>query len=253
MNKHFDISRFWMLMRLELVRSKRAIAMLSVIVFGMLFFVGMLLSLAVEKHTVVYDPEESYAFTLIVGGFVITSLAFSELSSKLKRYNFLMLPVSALERFLCMWILTTIGWILFYTLVYTVFSLVANPIGHMIYNKVQFLDFNPLGSFALTTMKYYVVSQGIFLVGAAHFKGYVFPKTLFVLILFAVVCGAIIYFGLRDQFLCDHYCNVSTGECELVETAETHVIWEIIQGAFWWALAPLSWLTTYLGLKGQEV
>jgi hypothetical protein len=30
-------------------------------------------------------------------------------------------------------------------------------------------------------------------------------------------------------------------------------IWNILQWMFWWLLAPLSWVITYLGLKEQEV
>lgn len=252
-NKYFDISRFLMLLKLELFRSTKALSIIVGITFGALFFMGMLLSLAVEKHIVVFNHEESYAFTLIVGGFVVSSLAFSDLGNSLRRQNFLSLPVSALERFLVMWLLTTVGWVVLYTLEFTVYSFLANPIGHMIFRKVQFLPFDPLGDFALTVMKYYFVTQGIFLAGAVFFKGYVFPKTVVTLVIFACICGLMIYFGLKEEFLSDHYCNVQTGECELVDAAVAHVIWDILKFSFWWVLAPLTWVTTYLGLKELEV
>lgn len=254
--KYFDIRRFWLLLKLELYKSRKGIGMLIIITFGMLFFVGLLLSLVIERHVLDFHHEEGFAFTLLAGGYIISSLAFNDSGNTLKRYNYLMLPVSTLERFLCMWLLTTLGWILIYTLIYTCYTWVANSIGQLIFSKVTFYSFNPFQDVTFTAIKVYFVTQGIFLIGAAHFRGYVFPKTLMVIFLIAGLCGLLIYFSMKDIFLADHYCEVKADgsvDCVLVDTFLAHQISDIIQWMFWWLLAPLTWVVSYLGLKEQEV
>lgn len=250
-SQHFSWTRFWLLLRLEVFKSRKAMGMIFVITFGMLFFLGLLLALLVDVHVVNYDHHENYASSLIIGGFIISSLAFSDLGNQLKRYRYLMLPVSALEKFTCMWLLTSIGWILLYTLIFTIYTWIANPVGQLLFSRVTFESFNPFSGFSWHIMKVYFVLQGIFLVGAVHFKGYVLPKTLFVLVLVSLITGTLIYFILKDVFLADHYCT--NEECELVIEMGTHPIWQAAQWMFWWVLAPLTWVITYLGLKGQEV
>ena len=246
----FDFSRFWLLLKLELFKSRKGVFMTFLITFGLLFFMGMLLGIVTEPDLKSFDHTESYTYALLLGGFILSSLAYSDLGSSLRRYTFLNLPVSTFERFLSMWILTSIVWIVAFTLTYTVYTWVANYIGQLLFSQVTFHAFDPLSEIAITTMKYYFVLQGIFLVGAAHFRGYVFPKTVSVLIVLALVCGTMVYFMLREPFLSEHEC-VGT-ECELVDVIGEQPVWAVIKWLFWWVLAPMSWLITYLGLREQE-
>ena len=253
---YFNLRRFWWLLKLEVFKSRKGILLLFVITFGMLFFAGLLLGLVIEKHVIVFQHEAGYAFSLLTGGYIVSSLAFNDLGNTLKRYKYLMLPVSTLERFVCMWLLTTIGWVILYTIIYTLYSFAANAIGQLIFSKVNFTPFDPLQSFSFQVIRIYLITQGIFLVGAAHFRGYVFPKTLFVLILSAIVIGTITYFSLKEYFLADHYCEVTDDgnvDCGLINSFMAHGVWNMAQWLFWWVLAPLTWVITYLGLKGQEV
>ncbi len=252
MSKHFQLSRFLLLMKLELFKARKGIAMIFIIALDFAFFVGMLLALLIEQHTVVFEHEGSYTFILLVGGFVVTSLSYRDLGNALKRFNLLTLPVSTLERFLCMWILTTVGWVIVCTLVFTLYTFLANPLGQLIYSKVTFQSFNPFSVSVLQSIVHYLILQGIFLVGASHLRGYVFPKIIVVVALFMFTVGFLGYFSLKDIFLSDHYCT-DTGECELVDAAASHYLWAILQFAYWWILAPLCWILTYFGLKGQEV
>jgi len=247
---HFDPSRFWLLLKMELFRSRKGVLMTFVVTYGMLFFVDLLLTTMIEGNKLVHEHTESYAFMLLAGGFILSSLAFRDLGSTLKRHHYLTLPVSALERFICMWLLTSVGWISLFTFTYTAYTFIANPLGNLLFNHVIFKPFEPFGEFSISTMKYYFVLQGIFLVGAVHFRGYVLPKTLFVLILFAALCGVITYFLMRDVFMAEHECNGL--ECELLRGVGAHGIWKVAKGLFWWVLAPLSWLIAYLGIKEQE-
>jgi len=246
---YFDIQRFWWLLKLEIYRSRKGIIMTFVITFGMLFFIGMLLDILVEDHKLSYEHHGNYAFTLIIGGFILSSLAFHDLGNTLKRYTYLTLPVSTFERFSCMWLLTSVGWIILFTIAYTVYSIVANLIGNLLFHYMQFQSFNPFNALAISAMRYYFVLQGIFLVGAALFRGYVFPKTLFAVILFAVACGFIAYLIMGDMTQMEEECITET---KGLEQMPIYQVWLLVQWIFWWLLAPVSWIITFLGLKEQE-
>ena len=250
LKNYFDGSRFWLLLKMELFRSRKGLLMTFVISFGLLFFGGLLLDCAMEKRKIFDGHSSNYVFHLMIGGFILSSLAFNDLSDTLKRHHYLTLPVSTFEKFICMWLLTSVGWITVFTITYTIYTLIANAIGPVLFSDMTFLAFDPLGNFSLTAMKSYFVLQGIFLVGAAYFKGYVFPKTLFALILFFMVVGILGYFIMGDEFF-NHDCGV--GQCAVLNQILSHNISVVLQWIFWWVLAPACWINTYVGLKEQEV
>ncbi|WP_422358808.1 hypothetical protein [Reichenbachiella sp.] len=251
MSHYFNIHRFLKLLKLELFRSFRGIFIAFEITFGMLFFVGLLMSIIVEDSMVFFEHTRGYAFTLIIGGFVLSSLAFNDLSHSLKSSNYLTLPTSTFEKFLSMWLLTSVGWIVFFSFTYYLYTVfVANPIGTMIDANMRFEDFDPLSDFALSVMQYYFVLQGLFLVGASHFNGYVFPKTIFTVILVAIVAGTTFYFIMGDLMQDDQECLSDNNP---YVDKPIYKIWLLAQWAFWWLLAPFCWVVTYLGLKDREV
>ncbi len=251
LTNYFDIYRFLQLLKIEIFRSRKGIGIIFVAVFGMLFFIGLLLAILVETHKLQYDHHENYGPSLLLGGCILSSLAFQDLGSPLKRPQYLTLPVSTLEKFLCLWLLTSVGWIALFTLAYVLYTLLANVVGHVWFSHISFQSFHPLSHSSWTAMRVYFVVQGIFLVGAAHFNGYVFPKTVFVLVIVGLVWGLLAYFILKDVFLSDHRCDENG--CELVDAVQVHSAWLITQWLFWWVLAPVCWLATYLGLKDKEV
>jgi hypothetical protein len=251
LKNYFVVSRFWLLLKLELFRSRRAIGMMLVITLGMLILFGLLLDIIVSDIRLVYDHHENYAASMMIGGFILSSLAFMDLSSSLRRSNYLTLPASTFEKFLSMWLLTSVGWVMLYTLVFWLYTVIVNPIAALLFGPITFQPFEPFGEYSMTVIQYYFVLQGIFLVAAAHFKGYVFAKTIFVLVLFTLIIGIISYFLMRDSFLVDHECTA--GHCEILDSIEVHTGWQIVKFLFWWTLAPLCWIVTYLGLKEKEV
>jgi hypothetical protein len=95
------------------------------------------------------------------------------------------------------------------------------------------------------------VLQGIFLVGAVHFNAYVLPKTLFIIVIFAMIFGILAYFIMRGSFLAEHECT-SAEDCEVLLAIGVNPAWRVITGLFWWVLAPLCWVIAYLGLKEKE-
>lgn len=250
MKAQLNIHRLVSLLRLELYKARKGLLLVFVIAFGILFFVGLLLQILVENNRVFDSHEMNYAFTLLIGGFILSSQAFHDLGKSLRRQAFLTLPVSALERVLAMWFLTSLGWIVIFTTTYTLYTLLANSLGHWIFQFVTFVPFDPLGSFALATMQYYFVLQGLFLLGSASFRGYALPKTIAALLVIGLIALVLIYNLLKEAFMNGHECQGA--ECDLLQQAGSHTVWELAKLAFWWLLAPVTWVLTYLSISEQE-
>ncbi len=248
MKQYFEISRFWLLLKMEMIRNRKGVYMTLVIVLGISFFLGLLLTPVLEPGLIHYKHSSGYAFLMLTAGFIMSGTAFRDLGNPLKRVNYLMLPVSTFERFLVMWLLTSIGWVVLFTFIYSVYTLFANAVGQLIFSHITYEKFEPVGPFAIKMMKYYFVLQGIFLAGAAQFRGYPFPKTLLSLVVFAAVCGGITYLIMKGSFDFDWETDPDVFAGMPVE-----VIWNIMEWMFWWLLAPLSWLIAYLGINEQEV
>ncbi len=245
---YFNLSRFLQLMRMEWNRSRKGILITFVITFGLLM-TGFILESVFSYHKVINSHPPAYAFALLTAGFILSSLAFTDLGNPLKRQNYIMLPASAFEKFLSMWLLTCAGWIIAFSLIFFLYSAGANALGYMFFSDKTYPAFDPLGRIPLETIKYYIVLQGIFLVGAVHFRGFVLPKTILSLLLFGMVCGIIFYFAMSDLFQTD---AESIAEYTALKETALYRFWMAIQWMFWWLLAPLCWVITYVGLKEQE-
>ncbi len=249
-NNYFERSRFSLLLKLELFKSKQAIVMTLVIAFGLLFLVGFLLDI-ITSGKARFDHDQNFLGSFMLGGFVLSSLSFNDLSNPLKRQHYLTLPVSTFEKFFSMWLLTSIGWTILFTVIFTLYTYAANAVGHLIFPNVTFTTFDPFGNYSLNTIRYYFVLQGVFMVGAVHFREYVLPKTLFTLVIFTLVSAILGYFIMQESFLMEHECS-SAGECEVLQEISVHPVWRLVTWLFWWAFAPLCWVITYLGLKENE-
>lgn len=245
----FEPSRFWLLLKMELFRSRKGFLITFVVTFGLLF-TGFILENIFSSSKVFDSHAGNYTFFLLTGGFILSSLAFNDLSNPLRRYNYLMLPGSTFEKFMSMWLLTCAGWIIMFTITYIVYSLIANSIGHLIFKNMTFLAFEPFAKVTINGVRYYIVFQAVFLVGAVHFRGYVFPKTIFTLLLFGMACGIIFYLIMADLIHSGMECPVENNP---LQEGILLQIWHVVQWLVKWALAPLSWVITYIGLKEQEV
>ena len=247
--KLFSISRFFTLLKLELYRSRKAVLITFVITFGLLF-TGLILETILGYKNVFESHPSSYAFALMMGGFILSSLTFNDLSNTLRRQNYLILPASTLEKYLSMWLLTCICWIIIFTLTYIVYALIANAIGHHLFRNMTYLAFVPFSRVPVGAIKFYIVLQGIFMIAAVHFRGFVFPKTILTLLLFGMVCGIIFYCIMTGLF---HSDSEILAEYKPPKGTAVYQLWQAIIWLFWWVLAPLSWVITYIGLKEEEV
>lgn len=248
-NKHFDFQRFWLLLKLEFHKGKKGFWITLGIIYG-LAIIGLLVSVIFGGGNTSEDHANGYEFILLTSGFILTSLSMSDLSHSLRRYSYLTLPVSNLERFLSIWVLTSFGWIVAFTLTYVVFLTSSHALIHLLFQKTVFQPFYLFSGEVWNTLKTYMVFQGVFLVGAAHFKGYVIPKTLLALLGFAFVCGIVGYFILADLFPFD--MEFQTEPFDYAQLT-AYKAWMYFLQVLSIVLAPLCWVITYFSIKEQEV
>ena len=246
---HFNINRFLLLLKLELHRSRKGILITFVVIFDLLLF-GFIMESIFGYQKVCNSHPVAYTVALLAGGFILSSLAFHDLGNALTRHNYLMLPASAFEKFLSVWLLTCVCWVVAFTLLFIIYAAGVNSLGHLFFSDKTYVAFDMFGILPLTAIKYYVVTQGIFLAGAVHFRGYVLPKTVLSILLLGMVCGIIFYFTMSDLFrthveFIDQYSKMTD--------TPLYNLWLVLKWMFWWVLAPLCWVITYTGLKEQEV
>ena len=245
--EHFDGQRFLLLLKLELFKSRFALALTLLIISG-LMLEGIVLDSIIDDGILVHF--ESFCFNYLLGGFVLSSLAYRSLSRKLTSYQYLMMPVSNFEKFLSMWLLTSVGWTILFLFYFPQMVNLVNLVAPIIRPNVQIESFDLFSYPVLNTIQYYFVLQGIFLVGATHFRGFVFPKTLLAVLVYALLCVGIFYFMMYDLLEPEMECNQPM---EVIEQTYFYYIGMSLVWFFWWGLAPLCWLITFLGLKDQKV
>jgi hypothetical protein len=236
-------------MKLELFRIRKAFLIIFVVTFGLLLTAFILEN--IFSSSKVFDfYADNYTFFLLGGGFIISSLAFGDLGNPLRRQNYLNLPASSFEKLLSMWLLTCAGWIIVFTMIYIVYALIAYSTGHFFFRNTTFPSYNPMEKIPFVSLAYYIAFQAIFLVGAVHFRGYVFPKTIFALLLFAIFCGLIFYAIMADIIHTADQCP--PGYNPFTEKPLQQFL-HIAGGIGIWIIAPVCWVITYMGLKQQEV
>lgn len=245
---HFNLSRFWLLLKLEFHRSKRNVGITHLITFGLLF-----LGLFVENiFGDGYDERShvgNYCMALVLGGFVVSSMAFQDLAHGMRRNSYLTLPASILEKFLSMWVLTCVLWLATLIVCYVPYTLLVAQLSDTIFGGRLQLLLHPFSDELLKSIRGYFILQGIFLIGAIQFRGYAFAKTSLVVLLFMAVCGIIFYWIMKDMIPFDEAC---VSRVVTFESTMLYKLWIVLGWLYCWVFAPMCWWVAYLSLKEQE-
>ncbi len=181
-NQSFSFARFGHLLRRDFNQSGKSFLILMTIMF-----VVWTINLTGSRNGGNNFHAAMFSQWLLVGGFIVSSLAFYEFIKPTERQFYLQLPASNLEKYVSRWLLTgfvyTTGLVIYYWL----FSQFANWVGMAFYNH-QFEPFTPFREDSLIAIKAYLAAHTIFLAGAATFKRFAFFKTLFgAIILLAII------------------------------------------------------------------
>ncbi len=248
MNQYLDINRLTILMKTELLRLKKELIMTLVIIFGFLVFVVVMQGIFNSSHTA-HSHTWNYLFFMTLGGILLTSMSYRELGHSLRRYNYLMLPASALEKLLSTWLLMFIGWIAAFSVLYGVFAVIVE-LFEGIFPRINYEEFHLFSAENWSNIGAYFALQALFMVGATHFKSYVFPKTVLVMVIFAIICLVTALIIMAGLFM-DGYQENDFSGIDLSQTSVKYP-WEIFRFFVSYLLGPLGLVISYFAIKEKE-
>jgi hypothetical protein len=252
--------RLGLLLRRDLTFGYRSLLVAMLAVGGFYILSSVVSALARNLSPV---HQGNYVFLLFVGGFIVSSLAFKELHLDPQNVFYLTLPGSPLEKFLSKLLVTSIGYAVGSLLFYTAVSSAAEGINRLIFGYGRPF-FDPFDRNVLLAVAVYLVTQSIFLLGSVYFRKVAFVRTSLYLVLIgivlSVVTGLAMWFVFRghatgNRILLEPYFNelgrAGDMEAVVVPLAERFLL--VAKILFWAALAPVSWVISYLRLRETEV
>ncbi len=210
----FNISNSMQLIKIELTLNRKLIFWLT-IVFGVLFLL---------TAKIVPQVSALYHIALFVGGVLISSSAFKEIHNKNTAMLYMTLPVSAVERYLSIWLLTGPFYLIFITALYALGMIVSIFQG-------SFFDVE-LFSFSHMAINY-LVFNALFLWGGIYFKTLALIKTigsLLALGLMLAIIKAIIFPGAWILFVSNQFSQL-----------------------LWLGLGTVAFISAYYQLKNCEI
>ncbi|QEN05220.1 hypothetical protein EW093_11025 [Thiospirochaeta perfilievii] len=224
MNKYFNSRRFGLLCKNEVLSNYKSWGLYFITIVGSYTVLAMLIT-AYNKFTGQgvhgYDPNTlNYLFPgfLFIGGYIVSSLKFSDINDKFKSSLWFSLPGSTFEKYSVGVIVSSIGYSIFIIVSFIVASAISNIFTRPFFGSGMSI-FNPLilgadryagvveysastgGVNVMVWVLIYVLTNSIFLVGSIVFRKGAFIKTLLVSsvvqTLLSIILGVIIYFTFR--------------------------------------------------------
>lgn len=260
MNKlALSFPRLGLLLRNDLLAFLKPILYATAGLFGLmmiLYFVQV--QDVVEHGTVPPFFTEWFGTILMVTGFLLSSFAFYELSHKEKGMAFLMVPASQLEKWLSRFLLTSIGFAVYFWLVFGVIALISEGLSLMIFDA-KLNSFEWAGENTWLLLRMYLVFQSIFMAGSALLGKLAFLKTPAALVIVGGVLVLVMYIVLQGlmwniskpgwDIEPDGPYRNSAGFGAFME----YTFVDTVTFLYWWVLAPFFWVVSYLGLTEKEV
>lgn len=196
----FNIKRLGLLLKRHFLVSGRkyitGIAIGTGVVLLLSFF-----TIAFGGLALVSQFHRTALITYLIGGVVVSSMAFVEINRPETGYQLMTLPASSLEKFVSTWFFTSI--------IYTLMAFAFISAGAAILYLLGILNFPVEGdTFSIHKMGeafgQYFVSNALFLAGAAAFRRNAFFKTtlsFMILIIFLAIYAGFLtkVFGLADM------------------------------------------------------
>ena len=255
-NSRFDLKRFWLLIKNDLLTNYRTILITAGAAIGILLFINMVAMLTNGEAVV---PLAFYLLMLFIGGFIVTSQSFNDLHHSQRSYVYLTLPASNLEKFLSKLVLTTIGYVTGTLILYFLFSVLMSVLNALLFGYGYPL-FNPFDRVVWICIGIYIITQSIFLLGAVYYKKQAFIKTNLFLFLLQLAVSIFIVFLVKIVFW--NYIqgwSFSPEDIILPSSALEDQLENFFMGfarlmklIFYWLFAPFLWLITYFRLKETE-
>lgn len=256
MNQFFSFERFSLLVKKHWVENKKRYSLSILAYTGLLipwFLSGIIMH---EEDIMDHDVQQlTFFFSLFVVGTFYASQYFSDLGSRAKGSNFILVPASTFEKFLCSLLYTVLLFLIVFTAAFyladvlmvtlaNAFSTTNDPnLKATVLNvfKVKLIQFNP--EVAINLVLFFISIQSLFLLGSVYFKKYSFIKTIITGFVIVIVLFSMTFF-LMNKFLPNR-------EDDFLLKAERSVPYILLLLAY--IIAPISWIITYFLLKQKQV
>ena len=187
---------------------------------------------------------------LFIGGVMLTSNVFKEISSKHRGWLYMMLPANPSEKILSYWLLTTVGYVVMASLTMVVSSIVLSVLSTLIF-KTAFYVFNPFSMAYLEILLHYCIVQSLFFFGAIFFQKNNFIKTILSVFVFNTILGII---AVIITYLLFGTAGIDSNNLQLTGDHFFTVIIPYTAKVFYYGLmVPFFIVVSYFKFKEREV
>lgn len=262
MNSAYSINprRFLLLIRSYLKTNLNLILILTAV------FSGLIILNAVWDTFFINTPglyRNMYFLLLYVSAFFITMRIGKDLHDIRKGSTWLLLPASAIEKFLTLLLLPTLILICGAAIYMAIMSFVVEQ-GIGLFISTYHEIFNPFDTDFFKGLNIFLVMQAPFLLGAIYFRKHGMSFTFLSIFIYTVILSVFLYFSIK-YFLGDYlesansfYNSMGTANRMYSMTmAEKYMqfnsTWKpLISNFFLYVFPPVCWVTAFFSLKEME-
>ncbi|MES2625020.1 MAG: hypothetical protein V4628_07070 [Pseudomonadota bacterium] len=194
----FSLPRFQRLFLNDLQTQGRKILMASAgaTIFGLLTYLMFMTGVSGDAPRLY---QWLFSLGLLIGGFVTTSMIFSDMHHPVERFFYLTQPVSNFERLLSRYLISGPLFYVYFVAIYFLFEVIAKYLSLFITDQAaHFFEFND--PIVQGVSHAYLASHVVVLLGAIYFRSYCLIKTSVALAGFCVACIAVFWVSMRIIF-----------------------------------------------------
>lgn len=267
MNTYINYSRCRLVIQKFWFENRKAMLLMSLALASILL-IWMSLFLSFRNPGIFREKSQvwHYFLFLLLSGCVSANFLFSNLSSKSKSINFLLLPASTAEKMICAFLFGIVFFWIAYTIIFYAVDYPMVHISNALYGthwpviNIFTIDKyeNPLFNHACSVMFYEVlICHAICVTGSFYFRQYSFFKTavvmlvIWVLIVLAFMTSPMFFpkGGFYESVLAFEVLDYSGNK--LLEVPSWFRF--LIIAFFSYGIAAWLWIVSYLKMKEREI
>jgi hypothetical protein len=265
MNQFFDMQRWLLLLRKHWGENRKTM-LLAVIAIAGLQLVWYFLYLLMNRGRPLDEFMQllTFFFGLYLAGCLYASMLFSDLATKPKGINFMMIPASRFEKLLCTLVFGVVLFFIVYTLVFYIVDIPVVKLANSVPQKVINIFAGPSDKpFADRNQSFYFLLiffalQSAFALGSVYAPKFSFIKTSLVILIICVFTALLIG-KVLDPLMPEGYFYDSITTYKLIgvpgEIAVRLPQWvhDTVIYLFQYSFVPIFWVTAYLRLKEKQI
>ncbi|MCF7940660.1 MAG: hypothetical protein K9M84_03545 [Spirochaetia bacterium] len=247
------------LLQRQFYEDRKGLMIYAGVIFGVLLLPAMIAGYTNNLPNTLSDTAyaEDFGSFLLLGGFIITSLLFSEnMHSKVKQHSWLMLPVHTHEKLISPIIWSGILYPIALMLYFSIVTFIIEGLSVLLFGRsAQMFNMFDLANWEMV-LNYFIL-QSVFLLGAAYFKSAHFIKTVLALIVGTIILSLISLLVFRIVYAPYFHEMMRgpgyfTGQYLTINTLQSPLFTAVEVGAkilYWFVLAPFCWVVTYFRIR----